>query len=350
MKSLNSEYLQKQPITHNLLQTIRRIGEYKGKQYLYKEQSPQVLETLRQTAVIQSTESSNRLEGITAPQERIRELVVRKTTPQNRSEQEIAGYLDVLNTIHGNYSEIPFTTGIVLQFHRDLFQYFPGQGGNWKPADNEITEVLPDGTRNVRFHPLSTHLTPEAMEALHKSYTELRQSGKIEPLLLISTYVLDFLCIHPFLDGNGRMARLLTLLLLYKAGYEVGRYISLEQMVEQTKEGYYDSLYISSQGWHEKEHAILPWWEYFLGVMLFGSYQEFERRVGVITTSRGAKREMILDTINRLPRHFQIRDIERACSGVSRPTINRALKELRDQGKITCVKSGRDAMWEKHDH
>jgi len=235
MKSLNSEYLLKQPITHNLLQTIRRIGEYKGKQDLYKEQSPQVLETLRQTAVIQSTESSNRLEGITAPPGRIKELVVRKTTPRNRSEQEIAGYRDVLNTIHGNYAEIPFTTGIVLQFHRDLFQYFPGQGGKWKITNNEITEVLPDGTRNVRFHPLSSHLTQEAMETLHQNFSELWQSGRIEPLLLISTYILDFLCIHPFLDGNGRMARLLTLLLLYKAGYEAGRYISLEQIVEQTK-------------------------------------------------------------------------------------------------------------------
>ncbi len=141
MKSLNSEYLQKQPITHNLLQTIRRIAEYKGKQDLYREQSPQVLETLRQAAIIQSTESSNRLEGITAPLERIKDLVAKKTTPRNRSEQEIAGYRDVLNTIHANYADIPFTTGVVLQFHRDLYQFLPAEGGKWKPADNEITEI-----------------------------------------------------------------------------------------------------------------------------------------------------------------------------------------------------------------
>ena len=347
MKSLHPEFLQRQPITQNILQTIRRIAEYKGKQELYKEQSPQILETLRQAAIIQSTESSNRLEGITAPLERIRDLVAQKTTPRNRSEQEIAGYRDVLTTIHANHADIPFTTGVVLQFYRDLYQFNPGQGGKWKPVDNEITEIQSNGTRVVRFYPVPAHITPDAMETLHKQFAELWKSGTIEPLLLIPTYILDFLCIHPFLDGSGRMARLLTLLLLYKAGYEVGRYISLEQMVEQTKESYYDTLYSSSQGCHEAEHAILPWWEYFLGVMLFGAYQEFERRVGLVTTSRGAKREMILDTVNRLPRQFQIADIERACPGVSRPTINRALKELRDQGKITCIKPGRDARWEK---
>lgn len=347
MKSLNLEYLQTQPIIQNILQTIRRIGEYKGKQDLYKEQSPQILETLRQAAIIQSTESSNRLEGITAPLGRIKDLVAKKTTPQNRSEQEIAGYRDVLNTIHANSADIPFTTGIVLQFHRDLYQFLPAEGGKWKPTNNEITEIRPNGTKIVRFSPVPAHQTADVMEALHRQFNELRQAGEIEPLLLIPAYVLDFLCIHPFLDGNGRMARLLTLLLLYQAGYELGRYISLEQMIEQTKEGYYDTLYTSSQGWHEMQHNILPWWDYFLGVMLFGSYKEFERRVGLITTSRGAKREMILDTVNRLPRQFQIGDIERTCPGVSRPTINRALKELKDQGRIACIKPGRDARWEK---
>jgi Fic family protein len=235
MKSLNPAFLKRQSITQNILQTIRRIAEYKGKQDLYKEQSPQILETLRQAAIIQSTESSNRLEGITAPLERIRDLVAKKTTPRNRSEQEIAGYRDVLNTIHANYADIPFTTGVVLQFHRDLYQFIPGQGGKWKPADNEITEIQSNGTKVVRFYPVPAHMTPDAMETLHKQFAELWQTGEIEPLLLIPTYILDFLCIHPFLDGNGRMARLLTLLLLYKAGYEVGRYISLEQWSSKRK-------------------------------------------------------------------------------------------------------------------
>jgi len=345
MKSLNTEYLLKQPITHNLLQTIRRIGEYKGKQDLYKEQAPQVLETLRQTAVIQSTESSNRLEGITAPLGRIRELVDKKTPPRNRSEQEIAGYRDVLNTIHSNHADIPFTTGIVLQLHRDLLQFFPDQGGRWKPTDNEITEILPDGARSVRFRPLSAHLTPGAMETLHKIFIEIQRSGKIEPLLLISTYILDFLCIHPFLDGNGRMARLLTLLLLYKAGYEVGRYISLEKVVEHTKEGYYETLHASSQGWHDMQHDILPWWEYFLGVMLFGAYQEFERRVGLVATGRGTKTAMVLDAIAHLMGDFTIRDIQERCPNVGIDLIRRILRDQKNAGKIECLGRGPSATW-----
>lgn len=313
MKSLSSEYLRKQPITQNLLQTFRRIAEYKGKQDLYEEPSPQVLETLRQAAIIQSTESSNRLEGITAPLKRIKDLVAKKTSPRNRSEQGITGYRDVLNTIHGNHADIPFSTGVVLQFHRDLHEFFPGQGGRWKSADNEITEIQLDGTKVFRFNPVPAHMTPDAMETLHNRFAEIWRSEEIEPLLVISTYVLDFLCIRPFLDGNGRMARLLTLLLLYKAGYEVGRYISLEQMVEQTKEGYYDTLYASSHGWHEMKHAILPWWEYFLGVMLLGSYREFERRVGLITTGRGTKTAMLLDAMRHFRSDFMMRDLQERC-------------------------------------
>ena len=345
MKSLNPEFLQKQPITHNILQTIRRIAEYKGKQDLYKEQSPQILETLRQAAIIQSTESSNRLEGITAPLERIRDLVAKKTTPRNRSEQEIAGYRDVLHTIHANSADIPLTTGVVLQFHRDLYQFIPGQGGKWKPTDNEITEIQSNGTKVVRFYPVPAHMTPDAMETLHKQFAEIWQTGEIEPLLLIATYILDFLCIHPFLDGHGRMARLLTLLLLYKAGYEVGRYISLEQMVEQTKEGYYDTLFTSSQGWHEAEHAILPWWEYFMGVMLFGAYQEFERRVGLVTTGRGSKTAMILDAIGHFMSDFSIRDLQERCPQVGIDLIRRILREQRNAGKLECLGRGPNARW-----
>lgn len=345
MKSLNSQFLKRQPITHNILQTIRGIAEYKGKQELYKEQSPQVLETLKQAAIIQSTESSNRLEGITAPLDRIRDLVAKKTSPQNRSEQEIAGYRDVLNTIHANHGDIPFSTGIVLQFHRDLYQFLPGQGGSWKPTDNEITETRSNGTKVVRFKPVSAHMTLQAMEALHKNFDELWQSGQIEPLLLIATYVLDFLCVHPFLDGNGRMARLLTLLLLYKAGYEVGRYISLEQVVEQTKEGYYDSLYTSSQGWHEATHTILSWWEYFLGVMLLGAYQEFERRVGLVTTGRGSKTAMVLDAIGYFMGDFTIRDLQERCPQVGIDLIRRILREQRNAGKLECLGRGPNARW-----
>jgi Fic family protein len=347
MRSFEEGYIERQQIPHSLLRTIRLLGEYRGKEELFKQQTPQALETLRQVAIIQSTESSNRIEGIEAPLERIKKLVEHKTAPKNRSEQEIAGYRDVLATIHANHANISFTAGLVLQFHRDLYQFAPQQGGRWKMVDNEIMETNANGTRTIRFKPVPAHQTPEAMEKLHLGFKELWERGEVDPLLIIPAYIFDFLCIHPFTDGNGRMARLLTLLLLYHAGFEVGRYISLEHLIEQQREGYYDALYKSSQEWHEGKHTLLPWWEYFLGVMLLGAYREFERRTGELTTTHGAKTEMVLSAINKLPAQFRYADLARACPNISRPTIKRVLGQLRLKGKVECVKSGRDAVWEK---
>lgn len=346
MHSFEAGFLERQNIPHSLLRTVRILGEYKGKEALFIQQTPQVLESLRQVAIIQSTESSNRIEGIEAPADRIKKLVEHKTMPRNRPEQEIAGYRDALATIHANHANMPFTVGIVLQLHRDLYQFVAQPGGRWKMTDNEISETHANGTRFIRFRPTPAHRTPDAMERLHSLFRVHREKGDIEPLLLIPAYVFDFLCIHPFTDGNGRMARLLTLFLLYQAGFEVGRYISLEHLIENQREGYYDALYKSSQGWHKGEHTLLPWWEYFLGVMLLGAYREFERRTGELTTAHGAKRQMISDVIGRLPEEFRVADIAHACPGVSRPTINRALRDLREAGKIVCKKGGRDAVWQ----
>jgi Fic family protein len=347
MNSFEMEYLEIQPIPHSLLRTIRMLGEYRGKEALFIQQTPQVLESLRQVAIIQSTESSNRIEGIEAPAERIKKLVEHKTTPKNRSEQEIAGYRDALTTIHTNHANMPFTTGIVLQLHRDLYQFVAQQGGRWKMTDNEISETQPDGTKVTRFKPTPAHQTPDAMERLHSLFKEEWNKGQIDPLLLVPAYILDFLCIHPFTDGNGRMARLLTLLLLYQAGFEVGRYISLEHLIENQREGYYDALFKSSQGWHRAEHTMLPWWEYFLGVMLFGAYLEFERRTGELTSARGTKSEMVMAAIQKLPTAFRYADLAQACPNVSRPTIKRVLGKLSKEGKVECVRPGRDAVWEK---
>ncbi|HEY9605297.1 MAG TPA: Fic family protein [Allocoleopsis sp.] len=347
MNSFEDGFIEQQPITQPLLQTIRLIGEYKGKQELFKEQAPQALETLRQAAIIQSTESSNRIEGITAPLERIKQLVASKTTPRDRSEQEIAGYRDVLTTIHSSYADIPFTTGVVLQLHRDLYQFSVGQGGRWKIVDNEISETRPDGTKVVRFQPIPAYATREAMEHLHERFNHLWQLGEVEPLLLIPTYVLDFLCIHPFLDGNGRMARLLTLLLLYKAGYEVGRFISLERIVERTKESYYDTLYQSSLNWHQRQYRLLPWYSYFLGVMLLSAYREFEQRVGLVTSAKGAKTAMVLETIGNLPREFSIKDLQERCPTVGIDLIRRILRQERQAGHLKCLGRGADARWQK---
>jgi Fic family protein len=347
MNSFATGFIERQPIPQNLLRTIRLLGEFKGKEEMFKKQSPQALATLRQTAIIQSTESSNRIEGINAPRERIVQLVARKTKPRDRSEQEIAGYRDVLNTIHTNHAHMPFGVGLVLQLHRDLFKFTTEQGGHWKSSANEIAELRPDSTKFVRFAPVAPHLTEDAMRSLHDRFRELSEGNRIEPLVLIPAYVLDFLCVHPFRDGNGRMARLLSLLLLYQAGYEVGRFISFELIVEETKQGYYDSLYQSSQDWHEAKHSLLPWWEYFLGVMLLAAYREFEKRTGLLTTARGAKTAMVTDAIARLPDGFKMVDLERACPNVTRDMVRVVLNRLKTDKKIHCEGFGGAATWRK---
>jgi len=345
--SFDRSVLDRQVLNHGLLQSIRLVGEYRGKQNLFKQQSPQVLQRLRKNAIIHGTESSNRIEGVTASPERIRELVAKRTQPANRPEQEIAGYREVLDTIHSHYADLNLTPNIVLQLHRDLYQFVPGGGGRWKATNNDIIETRQDGTSVVRFKPVPAHLTPDAMAWLHTNFKQMLDAGRVDPLLLIATYVQDFLCIHPFSDGNGRMARLLSLLLLYQAGYEVGRYISLEAIIEEARERYYDTIQASSQAWHVSQHTLIPWWQYFVGVVLVTAYRQFEDRVGVTTTKRGAKRDMIREAVKRFPHHFRYADLERALPAVSRPTIARALRELRTEGVIRMMKAGRDATWEK---
>lgn len=327
------------------LSAVRAIGEFKGRQDLYR-QFPGMLESLRNIAVIQSTEASNRIEGVVAPPERIRELVEHKATPRSRSEGEIAGYRDVLATIHANALSIALTPNVLLQLHRDLYAYVPGEGGRWKPADNDIVEFLADGTSFVRFKPVPARLAPDAVRMLTERFAAVRAATTVEPIVSIAAFVLDFLCIHPFLDGNGRMARLLTLLLLYQAGYEVGRYVSLEKTIEDSKETYYDSLLRSSQGWHEGEHDISPWLEYFLGVLI-ASYKELESRVGSVSRARGAKRDLVVGCVQRLPATFQISQLIDACPGIARPTINRVLFDLKQAGELECSGRGRAAVWNK---
>jgi Fic family protein len=346
MKSFEYDYLFDTPISHGLLNSIGLIREYRGRQTLFKEQSPEVLETLRQAAVIQSTESSNRIEGITAPHDRIEGLVLKKTTPKDRSEQEIAGYRDVLNSIHVNQERLSLTPELILNWHKGLCKYTGEKGGEWKAKDNAIFEIRPDGRKVIRFQPVTALSTPQYMKNLVKLFNDAIKNPKTEPLLLIASLVLDFECIHPFMDGNGRTGRLLTLLLLYHAGYEVGRYISLERIVEESKESYYEALHKSSQKWHEAEHDLRPWWNYFSG-MLTAAYKEFEDRVGTITSARGAKREMVVRAIENMAGRFTITDLRRACPGVSYPTLQRALFDLKMKKRIACLGRGPDAQWEK---
>jgi Fic family protein len=342
--SFAGDWWERQRPTLEIAGQLRAIGTLKGRSELYEYQTPQVLETLRQVALIQSTESSNRIEGITVPEERLRSLVREKTTPRNRPEAEIAGYRDVLNTIHASTAEIPVRPSTIRQLHRDLFQYASAPGGEWKAADNRIVDVLPDGTRRTRFEPVAAVHTAEAMEALCDGYAD--RAPLLEPLLLIPAFVLDFLCIHPFSDGNGRMARLLTLLLLYQHGYGVGRFISLERTIEGSKESYYEALRASSEGWHAGEHDACPWWSYWLGTVL-AAYREFEERAGLLTSRRGAKTELVLQAIGRMRGEFTVRELQRVLPDIGIDLIRRLLTQERRAGRLVCSGSGPGVRWKR---
>ena len=345
MHSLTPRYLDRLTFNTDQLSTLTSIAENRGRQDLYTRQTPQVLETLRQTAIVESSESSNRLEGITAPKPRVRDLVLRSTRPRNRSEQEIAGYRDALNLIHESHEYMPFSTNVILQLHTLVYRYVPTPGGKWKSADNEIVERDPDGTvRRVRFRPVPAFQTPEVMERLVSLYADAIGPLAVEPLVAVPLAILDFLCIHPFLDGNGRVGRLLTLLLLYHHGFSVGRYISLERIFEESKESYYETLEGSSRGWHEGEHDPYPWMTYFWGALLRAT-REFEDRVGTIRLGRGTKTDQIKQAISRRTAPFAISDIEADCPGISREMVRKVLRGLRDSGAIELQGKGRGARW-----
>lgn len=346
MKSLERDFLEQQSVPLEMAGTLRVLGEYRGKQELFARQTPQVLSTLKQVAIIQSAESSNRIEGIVVADNRLRALLDKKTTPQNRSEAEVVGYRDVLARIHTSFDRFQITPETVLKIHGDMLRRTDLPAGRWKTRDNTIEEHLPDGRWITRFVPVSARETPYYMNELCARFSQLWDERRIDRVLLIHAFVLDFLCIHPFADGNGRVSRLLTVLLLHQTGYDVGRYISLERLIEQSKETYYESLQRASQHWHEGQHDILPWWRYSLGGLM-AAYKEFEDRVGVVRASRGAKTAWVRDAIANLPHEFSVGELARACPGVSRPMIRVVLEGLRKEGKLKVIGTGRGAIWRK---
>lgn len=344
MHSLTPDYLAKLRFDTRQLATLRALGEYGGKQRLYVAQSPEVLSDLRQIAVIESTESSNRLEGIVVAASRLKSLVLKNTTPKSRSEQEVAGYRDALGLIHVSAGQMPFSEGTILQLHSILYRYMPQPGGYWKATNNDIIERHPDGTSRIRFRPVAAHLTPMAMTEMVRRYRTALDQHLADPLVLVPLVILDFLCIHPFPDGNGRMARLLTLQLLYHFDYTVGRFISLERIFEESKESYYETLEASSQNWHEAAHDISPWLDYFWGALL-RAYKEFEERVGTIERGRGAKGDRVRAEILKRNLPFSISEIEEACPGVSRDMVRLVLRAMKAEGLIAPTGKGRGAKW-----
>ncbi len=345
MRVFNYGEVNSELYTQDIVNLISAIHEYKGKQELFIEAQPDILEAMLKVAKIQSTGASNRIEGIYTSESRLNELVIEKAEPRNRNEQEIAGYREVLNTIHENYEYITSSSNVILQLHRDLYAYSPSSiGGRWKNSDNVIEEVDRQGKHQVRFQPLPAYFTADAMEAISTELLKAIDRSETDPLLLISKFILDFLCIHPFTDGNGRMSRLLTLLLLYQQGYIVGKYISIEMIIEKTKETYYDTLQQSSIGWHEEENSYAPFVKYYLGVIL-SAYKEFASRVETIRSKKLTKFERIRYIFSNKVGKMTKAEIVTLCPDVSITTIEKALSDLLKEEYIIKVGTGRGTAY-----
>ncbi len=340
MRKYDFQNESKSLLTPDIVALLTQIHEFKGEQNLFIETNQNSLSHLVEIAKIQSADASNQIEGIYTSDERLKKIVLDKTAPRTRNEQEIAGYRDVLTTIHENYEYIPLRPGMILQLHRGLYK-FSGMsiGGSYKNSDHIIAETDAEGNRFVRFQPVPAWETSEAVDLACNAYDEAVRSGT-DPLLAIPMFILDFLCIHPFNDGNGRMSRLLTLLLLYRSGYIVGKYISIEKMIEQSKETYYETLQQSSAGWHESENDYAPFTRYMLGIIV-AAYREFSSRVQLLITKGLSKpdriRELIEGTIGKITKA----EIMARCPDISQATVQRVLIDLQKEGKIIKLSGGR---------
>ncbi len=336
-------------LTPKITALLSAIHEFKGRQELYLNVKPDVLNALMKVAKVLSTTSSNRIEGISTTDVRMRELMSQKTIPRNRNEQEIAGYRDVLKTIHESHDFISITPNILLQLHRDLYSKLPqGIGGHWKLNDNIIEETDAAGNTTVRFRPASAAETPAAMDSLCTAYRRAVDDALFDPLMLIPMFIFDFLCVHPFHDGNGRMSRLLTLLLLYRYGFLVGKYISIEMLIEESKSDYYEALQESSMNWHENGCDMSPYVEYTLGIIL-KAYRELESRVEGLVSARMSKADRIRAVVKSTLGKVTKRDILVKCPDISTAMVELTLKALLDEGVIRKIGNGRASAYVRND-
>ena len=321
------------------------LGEARGKQELFTRQSPQKLKVLREHALIESAVSSNRIEGVEVEQSRVGTLVFGKPTLKDRNEEEIRGYRDALKLIHDSGVRLPISEPTILRLHK-LNRGQIWDAGLYKERDVDIIQTYSDGRSRVRFKTVPAAQTSMAMAELMELWDRGLREKWVPALVTIAGLNLDFLCIHPFRDGNGRVSRLLLLLSLYHCGFEVGRYISLERLIEENKERYYEVLELSSKGWHQGKHDPWPYINYLLFI-LTQAYQEFERRLVGVKSPRGAKTAQVEAAIQAFPGDFGLTDLERACPGVSRDMIRRVLKILRQQARVECLGRGPGALWRK---
>ena len=317
--------------------------EARGKEALWLQKKPEVLKALRELAIIQSAESSNRIEGIIVEPRRLRPLLLQHTHPKERPEEELVGYRKALDWIHKEYKNIELQPKTILYLHKLIQGNLSGDSGKWKTKDNEIIELFPDGKRHIRFKALSAKETSKAIQELCLGYHHICEQKELPELLAIATCIFDFLCIHPFRDGNGRISRLLTLLLLYQHNFLIGRYISLERITEETKESYYKSLSLSSEGWHQGKHTLIPWWNYCLST-LKEAYIEFSQRMD-ISESIGGKGTMVQQTILQQQTSFNLAELQVLCPSVSVQLIKKILLQLKHEKKITLSGRGRGAKW-----
>ena len=328
-------------LSPDIVAMLTTIHEFRGAQSTLIDAHGEMLEQLLDIAKIQSTEASNRIEGIITTDDRLKKIVREKTMPKTRSEKEIAGYRDVLNTIHNNYEYIQPRPSFILQLHRDLYK-FTGRsiGGSFKNSDNVIAEKLPDGTKRIRFEPVPAWETAEAMDKLWSAFDQASNDPDIDPLLLIPLFILDFLCIHPFNDGNGRMSRLISLLLLYRTGYHIGKYISLERLIADSKETYYEVLQESSQGWHDEENDYGPFVRYMLGIVI-AAYRELNDRLGLLQTSGLNKAERIQEFMKQHIGEITKSEIMEQFPDISQVTVQRTLADLLKSGLVLKIGGGR---------
>ena len=351
MRNFDYSHLKDRTWDNEILSYIAKIHEFKGKQELYLRQKPVELERLVEIAKVQSTESSNRIEGIVTTRSRLQQLVEDKTTPRNRDEKEILGYRNVLNLIHENYQYIPLKSNYILQLHRDLLQYTElSYGGKYKTSPNEIDAVLPNGEKRILFKPLEPYETPDAIEQICSSYQQALDHEIVDSLILIPCVILDFLCVHPFNDGNGRMSRLLTLLLLYRNDYVVGKYISIEKEIANTKEAYYQALAQADLGWHEGTNDPKPFIKYMLGIIL-KCYREFEERLTISEKSgkKSSSYDIVKTYVNGTIGTFTKRDAMENCPSLGSSSVESALKKLVEDGTIIRKGLGRASHYIRKD-
>ncbi|MDD7618782.1 MAG: Fic family protein [Bacillales bacterium] len=344
MRNFDYSLLRARTFDREVINYIGLIHEFKGRQQLYLEQKPRELETLVEIAKIQSTESSNAIEGITTTKARLKSLMADKTTPRDRGEKEIKGYRHVLDVIHENFDYVPIRKNYILQLHKMLYQFTEERfGGSFKDTPNEIDMVYPDGRTVLLFKPLEPFETPEAVEKLCEEYDKAINKYGIDPLIAIPVFIHDFLCIHPFNDGNGRMSRLLTTLLLYKSGFVIGRYISLEKKIEITKDEYYVALQESSQNWHEEKNDDTAFIKYILGTIV-AAYRDFEERVNMLGKKVSA-RDMVEKAIRSKIGKFTKNDIMELCPEIGRGSVENSLKALCEEGIIKKEGQGRATFY-----